>query len=174
MNPHVKQARDYAIRKHGDQMYGDKPYSHHLDQVYAVIVQLNLGEDYEIAAYLHDVKEDANVSKEELVEKFGERVANLVLAVSGEGMNRHERHEDTKKKLEQYPDAIILKMADRLVNMRSSKVHKPGLFKTYCKEHISFIPLFSSSHPVLWQWIQEVLPDTSLNNQQNNHKPKIR
>jgi guanosine-3',5'-bis(diphosphate) 3'-pyrophosphohydrolase len=176
MNPRVKLAREYAISKHGDQMYGDQPYRHHLDQVYAIIAQLNLGEDYEIAAYLHDVKEDANISEEELIENFGERVAKLVLAVSGEGANRHERHEDTKRKLQEYPDAIILKMADRLANMRSSKVNKPSLFKTYCKEHVSFTSLFSSSHPVLWQWLQDELPSATLNQQSQIHvtaKPKM-
>lgn len=51
--------RDFAIQMHGGQMYGDKPYVTHLDQVWDVLQSYGYTDpSYERAAYVHDILED--------------------------------------------------------------------------------------------------------------------
>lgn len=157
LSPKVKAARDYAVKKHADQKYGEHPYSFHLDSVYSIVVEMQLGEDYEIAAYLHDVLEDTETTKEEIEQEFGSHIANLVDAVSGFGATRHERHEDMKRKMILYPLSINLKMSDRLANLRSSKVNKPKLFITYRKEHDSLVSIFSQGNTLLFEAMEDIL-----------------
>lgn len=157
MSSQVQFARNYAIQKHGEQKYAHYPYSYHLDKVYEIVVEMNLGEDYEIAAYLHDVIEDCGVSKEEIAKLFNQHIAELVFAVSGFGENRKERQEDMKNKMALYPESINLKMADRLANIRSSKINKPSLYQTYKKEHEKLKELFELGSPELFYLIEQEL-----------------
>lgn len=158
-------ARQYAIEKHKDQKYGEHPYVYHLDQVYNIAVEMNLGEDYMIAAYLHDVLEDTDTTKKELEEIFGKHITEMVFAVSGFGVNREERQNDIKIKMALYPKSIDLKMIDRIANGRSSKVNKIKLFNTYQKEHIVLGPIFSKGSPHIFLEIEKIF---EINNNINN------
>lgn len=150
----VKVARQFALESHGDQMYGNKPYSFHLDCVHAIVVQFNLGIEYEIAAYLHDVLEDTSISKITLAEKFGEEIADMVFCVSGFGANRKEKQLNIKEKMLQNHKSINLKMADRLANMIHSKHDKPKLYALYCKEHIDLEAIFALGDTTLFEAIE--------------------
>ena len=153
----VKFARQFAIEHHAGQMYGDKPYSYHLDAVHSIVVEFNLGEEYEIAAYLHDILEDTKtVNKGELALIFGQDIAEMVFCVSGFGANRKEKQHDIKTKMPTYPRSINLKMADRLANMRHSKLDKPKLFSLYCKEQIDLADIFSLGNSHLFSALQQV------------------
>lgn len=147
-------ARQFAIENHGDQMYGNKPYSFHLDDVHAIVVQFNLGIEYEIAAYLHDILEDTNVSKLKLIETFGEDIAEMVFCVSGFGANRKEKQLNIKQKMPNYPRSINLKMADRLANMIHSKHDKPKLYDLYCREHVELASIFAMGDTKLFEAIE--------------------
>ena len=102
-------ARAFAIEAHKSQMYGDKAYVHHLDDVFSVLElfykkSIMYGEgdsgDLFVSAYLHDVVEDTHVTLDEISNKFGDKVAALVWAVSdGEGKNRAERKAIAYKKI---------------------------------------------------------------------------
>jgi (p)ppGpp synthase/HD superfamily hydrolase len=109
MNDLVNRARDFAYDKHSGQLYGDKPYTYHLDQVYNL---LNILTDNQIilsAAYLHDTLEDTKTTFTELAGTFGLYVANLVRELTKTGSN-----EFTNLKTR---DAILIKFADRLANL---------------------------------------------------------
>lgn len=134
----VKKAREYAILHHAEQMFGEKPYYYHLDMVHAIVVKFNLGEEYEIAAYLHDLLEDTSITRDELSKEFGEEIAEIVFCVSGFGDNREQKQRDINAKLKTNIKSINLKMCDRLANLKTSKINKPKLFKKYCKEHELF------------------------------------
>jgi (p)ppGpp synthase/HD superfamily hydrolase len=145
----VKKARDFAIKKHGSQMYGENPYVYHLDKVYEVILSAGLGVDYQVAAYLHDCLEDTNTTKEELLILFNENVVNLVYSVTGEGENRKERKQSMLNKLNDFNDGISLKMADRLVNILESKSTNAKLYEMYKKEHNDYKDLFDLGNDYL-------------------------
>lgn len=162
MNEKILKARKFAIEKHGKQMYGDKPYIYHLDMVYQIALNAQLDEDYQVAAYLHDILEDTNVTKEELESIFGKRVAQLVDSVTGYGETRKEKKQCMLAKLNDFPEGISLKMADRYANMKES-LDIPKLFKMYESELAEYMPLFEKGNQYLLGLINSLsLPQKSL------------
>ena len=148
MNERVLKARKFAIERHGEQMYGDKPYIYHLDMVYQITLDAQLDEDYQVAAYLHDILEDTNTTKEELESIFGKRVTRLVDSVTGKGETRKEKKQCMLAKLNEFPEGVNLKMADRYANMKES-LHIPKLFKMYEAELAEYLPLFEKGNQYL-------------------------
>jgi (p)ppGpp synthase/HD superfamily hydrolase len=161
----VEKARNYAIQHHGDQMFGEQPYYYHLDMVHAIVIQFGLGEEYEIAAYLHDLLEDTELSKEQLSKDFGKDIAEMVFCVSGFGQNRQEKQKNIHDKMLTNIKSVNLKMCDRLANLRTSKINKPKLYQRYCKEHEDFQLdlLFSKGNYELFIEIQIALGKMELN-----------
>jgi myo-inositol-1(or 4)-monophosphatase len=96
----------------------------------AAVTVSSITSDQEIiaASVLHDVVEDANIQPEEIEEKFGKRVRDLVMAET-ENKRRHMRPEDSWKirkeegieYLKQTKDtgAKILYLGDKLSNLKS-------------------------------------------------------
>lgn len=132
----VKEAAYLAISLHGMQTYDGQPYYYHLEQVVDVLKEFGFTEDkYVIAGYLHDALEDTAISYNEIKKSFGEEVAEIVFAVTDElGRNRKERKEKTYPKIKGNPDAVIVKLADRIANTRNSIKNKPEMAKMYAKE----------------------------------------
>ena len=136
-------AKAFAIRAHGDQKYGlGEPYVVHLENVRNILVEFGFGgeegHDYLIGAWLHDVLEDTETSQEFLQQTFGTHATAMVWAVTGRGANRRERNEDAYKKMIAYPEAIPLKLADRLSNGRNSKRDKLDFYGMYKGEYPAF------------------------------------
>ncbi|MCH5346969.1 MAG: bifunctional (p)ppGpp synthetase/guanosine-3',5'-bis(diphosphate) 3'-pyrophosphohydrolase [Muribaculaceae bacterium] len=93
--------------------------------------ELGLGASSVIAAFLHDVVEDTDHGLEEIKEKFGEEVAYLVKVVTKEKKEKYElskQLDNFKMMLElvQYDiRALLIKLADRLHNMRTLSSMRP-------------------------------------------------
>lgn len=135
-------AREFAIAAHGDQRYGERPYSFHLDQVVGSLSEF--GQDAEAVGYLHDVVEDTSTTVAEISEKFGPLVAECVaLLTDVPGQNRKERKAKTYKKLSAVSGpaqlALVVKVADRLANVRACIADgKEALWNVYRDEHAAF------------------------------------
>ncbi len=117
-----EKARNFAIERHADQCYGDRPYSFHLDQV--ANIASAYGDDAVIIAYLHDVVEDTDTSVEEIESLFGPLVSQCVAILTDEpGAHREERKAKTYKKMAKVSGelelALIVKAADRLANIKA-------------------------------------------------------
>lgn len=135
----IERAREIAIAAHGNQPYGNHPYIYHLDQVASVARELGYSDDIIIACYLHDTLEDTDLTREEIAEVFGNHIASVVYAVKDEdGTNRSERKSKTYLKIAAMPDAIAVKLCDRIANIRDALKNNSGLFKMYKKEHPAF------------------------------------
>lgn len=159
----ILKAREYATIVHHGQKYGKThEYTKHLADTYKIFLEFMVNpvyghadmatknkvieryQDVACAVWLHDAIEDTNTTRDELEEIFGTDVANLVDAVSGVGQNRKERLASIARKLEDQPDAIIIKLCDRIANTRfSSNEHYSGdgatsLFSMYVKEFPAF------------------------------------
>lgn len=136
----IEEARKFAANAHGSQMYGSERYVFHLDQVYKVLSDFIDDADLHISAYLHDIIEDTHVSKRELRTVFGDRVADIVWAVSdGEGASRRERKAIAYKKIQSLgDDAIAIKLADRIANVSNSRAHNSRIYSMYKREQDSF------------------------------------
>ena len=142
-SPFVTRARDFAIKAHGDQKYGDAPYFHHLDAVADVLEAFGWKHELDVAsAYLHDVLEDTDTTEAELRNLFPPTIVDPVVAVTDEPGpygNRKERKAATYPKIRAGGTrAIRLKLADRIANVEASKVSSPRLFKMYQKEQYAF------------------------------------
>lgn len=143
MQEKIKKARDLAVEQHGDQLYNTHKYSYHLDQVYQLVCEANLDDDFKIGAFLHDTLEDTPLTYETIFKDYGKNVADMVLTVSGFGANRKEKHQDMKSKLSENLQYVDLKMADRIVNMRNCVLsNNTKLLNTYLKEMDSFKEVF--------------------------------
>jgi|ERR1700722_14300856 len=149
----VAKARVFALDRHDAQKYGDKPYIVHLDEVAEIVHSLEIlgkrGTRLEQAAYLHDVLEDTETDKIELLYLFGSEVASMVSAVTGVGNDRVERMAAISRKIRNAAilgdcgDAATLKMADRLANVRASKENDPKRLAMYRAEYATLRPALS-------------------------------
>lgn len=115
------EAYKVAVREHGEQMYGDKPYEFHLQAVRDVLVEFGYTDElYLAAAWLHDILEDTDYPARKIYEQFGSTVLNMVWAVTGFGPNRQDRADCVYRKINGFQNGAILKAADRIANMRAS------------------------------------------------------
>ncbi len=113
-------------------MTGD-PYISHPIAVSHMLVQWRLDGQAMTAALLHDVMEDTAVTKKEIRDKFGKVVAELVDGVSKLDKiefesQEHEQAENFRKMLLAMASdvrVILIKLADRLHNMRTLTVMQP-------------------------------------------------
>jgi (p)ppGpp synthase/HD superfamily hydrolase len=99
---------------------------------------------FETAAWLHDAVEDTGLTHGEVEQTFGYGVGRLIWAVTNDpGKNRKERFENTYPKILLVGrDALFLKLADRIANVRAS-IQGPdaideSLLKMYRKEYPEF------------------------------------
>jgi guanosine-3',5'-bis(diphosphate) 3'-pyrophosphohydrolase len=131
--------RSLAIKLHDKQRYGDFHYSAHLAMVENALVSYGYDAfEYRAAAWLHDSMEDCGMTLARLQKLYGVKVSNMVYACTGVGANRKERNQCIYERLEKYPDAIPVKVADRFVNMRFSLATKSDKFKMYLLEFPEF------------------------------------
>ena len=83
----ISEAADLAARRHNGMARkgrGNEPYINHLAEVANLLALVTDGADAELVAagWLHDTIEDAGTTREELAQKFSERVAALVVEVT--------------------------------------------------------------------------------------------
>lgn len=162
----VTRAKLYAQIAHTGQVYSEEvPYTVHLQQVVDVLGRFNVDSDDMIcAAWLHDTIEDTRISYNDISTRFGVPVAELVYAVTNElGRNRKERTAKTYPKIRENPDAVTLKLADRIANVEYG-IANGGKADMYRTEYPDFrAGLHSDQHrdnPVLcrlWAYLDILL-----------------
>jgi len=116
-----------ARAHHGQRRRSGEPYISHPMAVAAILAGMHMNIETIIAAILHDVIEDTDVSKETIIALFGAEVAELVDGVSKLTQIDFESHQEAqaenlrKMLLAMVRDirVIIIKLADRLHNMRT-------------------------------------------------------
>jgi len=130
----------FAIIAHGDQKYGEHPYSYHLKAVAAVLARFGY-EDFALvsASYLHDVVEDTPVTVEEVSALFGPEVADLVSRVTMEpAPNRKAKLAEAYPRIAANPKAVALKLADRIANVEECLKTRSSLLAMYRREYEGF------------------------------------
>ena len=126
----IRKAYEYAKEHHGDQLRkSGEPYMIHPVQVAYILSTLELDDETICAALLHDVVEDTPVTHEDIVREFGESIAQMVAGVTKLGKIRYSTIEE--QQVENYRKmflamgkdirVILIKLADRLHNMRTLK-----------------------------------------------------
>lgn len=129
----IMKAYNYAVEHHGDQKRrSGEPYIIHPLNVAYILAGVGLDEATICAALLHDVVEDTDATDADLRKEFGDEIADMVAGVTKlETMQfttvEEQQVEDYRKMfLAMGKDirVIILKIADRLHNMRTLKYLK--------------------------------------------------
>ncbi|MEQ1849307.1 MAG: HD domain-containing protein [Candidatus Peribacteraceae bacterium] len=124
----IEEAYAFALEKHASQTREDgSPYVLHVIDTATIVANWGADRDTIIAALLHDVLEDTAVTKSDLLERFGKRVALLVEATTkftAADLNPAldlERKTETLRKLfdvmRMDTRCIVIKLADRLHNV---------------------------------------------------------
>src|SRR5258708_9442615 len=129
----VSEAADFAARRHTGQQRkgrGNEPYVNHLAEVANLLSIATDGADAELVAagWLHDTIEDTATTREELAQKFGERVAAMVFEVTDD-MTLPQAQRRQKQIVEaprKSPGAKLIKIADKISNIRARMVPHPN------------------------------------------------
>ena len=165
----IDRAVEYANTKHQDQKRKDgSPYIIHPLAVAQVVAEMGLDSDAILGALLHDCIEDTDASHEEISRLFGDTVAELV-----EGVTKLTRANFTTSEQEQMENlrkmfmamskdirVVLIKIADRLHNMRTMQYQTPAKQISKCRETMDiYAPL---AHRLGMQRIKWELEDLSL------------
>lgn len=158
MDPLYEMARGYALVAHGDQKYGTEPYGNHLKEVDDVLVEFgHTSPTLRASGQLHDVVEDTKYTLRDLREIFPEEVVYIVDGVTSQaGHNRKTRNAATYPRILADVQRIIVKLADRIANVRHGiKEQNHGLSAMYKKEYPEFRKaLYTEAPDVSAMWFE--------------------
>ena len=126
----IKRAYEYAKDKHKDQLRrSGEPYIIHPIQVAYILSTLGLDHSTICAALLHDVIEDTDVTLEDIAKEFSPEIAEMVDGVTK--LSKLNYTSEQEQQVENYRKmflamgkdirVILIKLADRLHNMRTLK-----------------------------------------------------
>ena len=125
----VSEAAELAARRHNGMARkgrGEEPYINHLAEVANLLSAATDGKDAELVAagWLHDTIEDTETTREELVRKFSERVASLVVECTDDMSlpKAERRRRQVVSGPHKSPGARLIKIADKISNI-GARVH---------------------------------------------------
>ena len=131
----IRAAYEYAREHHGEQMRRDgSPYITHPIHVAQIVAEMRLDSESIIAALLHDCIEDTDCTYEDIAKRFGVTVADIVDGVTKLTRVKYstmeeEQMENLRKMLfamSRDIRVILIKIADRLHNMRTMEYQTPA------------------------------------------------
>ena len=126
----ILKAYNYAVEHHGNQLRkSGEPYIIHPLQVSYILANIGLDDATICAALLHDLVEDTSVTHEDIAKEFSEEIAEIVEGVTKLGKLQYTTKQE--QQVEGYRKmflamgkdirVILIKLADRLHNMRTLK-----------------------------------------------------
>lgn len=117
-----------------------------------------------LSTYGHDLIEDTRTSYNEVKDRLGVYVADIIYALTNEkGKNRDERANDKYYEgIRNTKGAVFVKLCDRIANVQYSKMTKSSMFDKYKKENPNFISKLGfkvdldNGIPLNWDGVEDV------------------
>src|ERR1700684_3834185 len=180
----IRKAWEFCVQHHSGQLRASgEPYSLHPLEVAQVLAEMKLDSTAIAAGLLHDAVEDTPVTTEDITEQFGEQVAHIVEGVTKidkiQFANREDRQAENVRKmlLAMVSDVrvVLIKLADRLHNMRTLEHLKPEKRQSIARETLDiYAPLahrlgmgklrgeledlaFRYVDPITWEQLHEAI-----------------
>ena len=165
----IRRAFEYAYDKHLLQRRkSGEPYIIHPVGVATLVTQLKLDEASICAALLHDVVEDTETTHHDIIEEFGVEIANLV-----DALTKLDKYKFTSKEERQAANfckmlfamnsdlrCILIKLADRVHNMRTLQHMRPDKQATIAQETLDiYVPI---ANRLGIEWMKAELEDICL------------
>ncbi len=162
----LNRAYVYAMKAHGNQKRASgAPFFSHPLEVAAILAEMRLDDATIATALLHDTIEDTGATRSEIDALFGEEIGSLV-----DGLTKIKKLDLVTKKAEQAENfrklllaissdirVLLVKLADRLHNMRTLEHMKPAKRKIVAEETMEiYAPLAGRMG---MQWLREELED---------------
>ena len=155
----VERAYVYSARVHAGQVrLSGEPYLMHPLEVANILSDMKLDVVSVAAGLLHDVLEDTQTKPDELRELFGEEVQDLVSGVTKLSLlpaaSSQERQAENIRKmfLAMAKDirVILIKLADRLHNMRTLRFHSPEKRRAIAQETMDIYAPIAARLGIFW------------------------
>ena len=165
----IRAAYDYGRAMHeGQRRHSGEPYFNHPVAVAAILTEQQLDDATIITALLHDTIEDTKASYNEVASRFGDEIAGLVDGVTK--LTNLQLNSTETKQAENFRKlfmamskdlrVILVKLSDRLHNMRTIKAMKPEKQAQKARETMEiFAPLAGRMG---MQWMREELEDLAF------------
>jgi len=165
----IRSAWDYGARMHdGQTRHSGEPYFTHPVAVAALLTEMRLDDATIITALLHDTIEDTKSTYSEIARQFGPQIAELVdgvtkltnLQLSSSEAKQAENIRKLLIAVSRDMRVILVKLADRLHNMRTIRSMRPDKQAQKARETMEiFAPLAGRMG---MQWMREELEDLSF------------
>jgi (p)ppGpp synthase/HD superfamily hydrolase len=147
---HICEGAKWCIQQHisTNHLYDNYlPYEYHLRSVVEIfnefenLLPFDLREPCRVACWGHDVIEDTRNTYNDVKKELGEKVANIIYALTNEkGKNRSERANDKYYQgIRNEPGAVFIKLCDRIANVKYGIKTGSRMVEMYKKENEKFI-----------------------------------
>jgi guanosine-3',5'-bis(diphosphate) 3'-pyrophosphohydrolase len=165
----VEKAYVYSAKVHqGQTRLTGEPYLSHPLEVAYILTQMKMDVVCILAGLLHDTLEDTNAERDEIMRLFGEETANIVDGVTKISKMeftspRHRQAENVRKMILAMSSdirVIIVKLADRLHNMRTLGFHPPEKQRLIAGETLDIYAPLAGRMGI--QWVKSSLEDLCL------------
>jgi len=167
----IDRAYIYSARVHDGQVrLSGEPYLSHPLEVAGILADMKLDAQSVAAGLLHDVIEDTHVTPEELGDMFGKEILHIVSGVTKLSKlpfqtSQAWQAESLRKMLLAMADdirVILIKLADRLHNMRTIQFHKDDKRKITSQETLDIYAPIAARLGIYW--IKEELEEIAFMN----------
>jgi len=155
----VERAYVYSARVHAGQVrLSGEPYLMHPLEVANILVDMRLDVVSVVAGILHDVLEDTRAEPEDLRKFFGPEVLNIVSGVTKlsnmpTSSTQERQAENIRKMFLAMADdirVILIKLADRLHNMRTLRFHSPERRRAIAQETLDIYVSIAARLGIYW------------------------
>lgn len=153
----LDRAITFATRAHRNQVrkYSGEPYIIHPLAVMEIVATVSHTEEMLIAAVLHDVVEDCDVTVQDVCDQFGTVVGMYVeyltdVSRPGDGNRRQRKERDAYHNASGPAEAQTIKIADLIHNTADIALNDPRFWEVYKHEKWFTLNLLTEADPQLW------------------------